>query len=218
MNKILRRILALLTGIVEQGPMLFIGSPYYKDRTSLFQSLSNTNKSIVFVGDSLIEGCEWHELLESPYVKNRGISGDNTYGLLHRIDNIIESKPDKIFLMIGINDLNSGNDVSQITDNYNEILSQVTKKLPNTKVYVHSVLPINSNLYHCKKAINKKIISLNKEIERLSQSYFSSYIDLYNVMSGQDGQLKSDLTNDGLHLNGNGYNVWKNSITKYVFN
>jgi len=35
-------------------------------------------------------------------------------------------------------------------------------------------------------------------------------------MLSDDGKLDPNLTNDGLHLNGNGYIVWKNIIKDYL--
>ena len=46
----------------------------------------------------------WSEIFQNPNIKNRGISGDVTEGILYRINEITESQPLQVFLMIGTND------------------------------------------------------------------------------------------------------------------
>ena len=50
----------------------------------------------------------WSEIFQNPNIKNRGISGDVTEGILYRINEITESQPLQVFLMIGTNDLAQG--------------------------------------------------------------------------------------------------------------
>ncbi len=190
-------------------------TPYYNDKKSLFEILPKTNRSIIFIGDSITDGCEWSELLQNPNIKNRGIGSDTTYGVLKRLDNIIQSEPEKVFLMIGINDLGRGESVSEITSNYDKILERLTKNVPNSEVFVQSVLPISKQKLNTQIS-NEKVRSLNKEIKQLSQKYNLIYIDLYSLMISEDDQLISGLTNDGIHLNGSGYEIWRNAIQQYI--
>ncbi|HRN58259.1 MAG TPA: sialate O-acetylesterase, partial [Agriterribacter sp.] len=69
------------------------------------RSLPQTKNDILFVGNSITDGNEWNELFDNSKMKNRGISGDISAGVIHRIDEIANRKPGKVFLMIGVNDL-----------------------------------------------------------------------------------------------------------------
>ncbi|MBF1554952.1 MAG: serine acetyltransferase, partial [Prevotella pleuritidis] len=61
---------------------------------------------VVMLGNSLTElGGDWNRLLRWRRVRNRGISGDDATGILHRLGQILPGKPKAIFLMVGINDL-----------------------------------------------------------------------------------------------------------------
>ena len=51
-------------------------------RASLFEMLGTDSTSIVFLGNSLTHGCEWHELFGNPHIVNRGINGDVVDGFL----------------------------------------------------------------------------------------------------------------------------------------
>ncbi|HUX93953.1 MAG TPA: GDSL-type esterase/lipase family protein, partial [Ignavibacteriaceae bacterium] len=98
------------TGIITPG----LPTPYYKQRASHFETLPNEENGIVFIGDSIINGCEWSELIQNSNIKNRGIISDTTEGILNRIDKTLEAKPKKIFIMIGVNDLSSGSPLDLI--------------------------------------------------------------------------------------------------------
>ena len=61
-----------------------------------------TPPAVVFMGNSITDGCEWAELFNNRHVKNRGISGDRSGWLLDRLDPIVGGHPKKLFLMIGV--------------------------------------------------------------------------------------------------------------------
>ena len=42
------------------------------------------------------------------------------------------------------------------------------------------------------------------------------YIDLWTLLADKNGKLRADLTNDGLHLMGEGYIVWRDAVLPYV--
>ena len=47
----------------------------YQRWRSLFEVLPVYSSDIVFLGNSITDGCEWAELFNNRHVKNRGISG-----------------------------------------------------------------------------------------------------------------------------------------------
>ena len=60
-------------------------STYYQQRVSHFKLIPVNENDIVFVGNSITDGAEWSELFNDMTIKNRGISGDFSAGILHRI-------------------------------------------------------------------------------------------------------------------------------------
>ena len=62
--------------------------PYWQHRVSLFRVLPDVEGEVIFLGDSITEGCAWNELTGLPHVLNRGISGDTAWGLLARVDEV----------------------------------------------------------------------------------------------------------------------------------
>ena len=62
---------------------------------------------------------------------------------------------------------------------------------------------------------NKNIDELNGELTKLENENIK-YINIYDSLKTDDNQLNEKYTYDGIHLNGTGYQIWINLISKYV--
>jgi lysophospholipase L1-like esterase len=134
---------------------------------------------------------------------------------LLRIDKILESKPKKIFILIGINDLSADFQIQLCADNYKNIISKIRTGSPLTKIYIQSILPINNKFYRG-FATNEKIRIINSKLQNLANEEQSAYIDLFPHFINSEGNMDEKYSNDGLYLLGSGYLVWKSVIEKYV--
>jgi lysophospholipase L1-like esterase len=193
--------------------------PYYIHKKSQFELLPKSDLDIIFLGDSLTEEGQWSELLENPNIKNRGIGGDTTDLILNRLDTILTSQPQKVFLMVGINDLlGLGKTVKSIEQTilvYSAILTEFQNKAPNTEVFIQSVLPVNNKTTRYWQD-NNNILQLNLHLKNLAKEFSYQYIDVYSHLSDSEHKLDICYTEDGLHLNGRGYLKWKKAVEKYV--
>ncbi len=192
-------------------------SPFYRDKKSHFESLPKSETEVMFLGDSITDCCEWQEVFRTVRIKNRGISGDTTEGVLNRIDEIVESHPQKLFLMIGINDINQGRQVDDIFKSYQVILRKLKEQTPETKVFIQSVLPVNNQKF-LNNGANDKVVALNAKLKELAKEYSLHYIDLFSSFADDNRELDARYTTDGVHLNGQGYLLWKGIIEKDVVN
>lgn len=202
---------------LQLKPMTAI--PYYCDKVNHFKTLPNSESAIVFLGDSLTDYCEWTELFAGRPIQNRGISGDRTDGLLQRLDEALASKPQKIFLMIGINDLVQGREVGQVVSNYRLILEEILGQFSKDQLFIQSVLPINGQVLAEKLGIslsNDKVIELNTNLKELANEFSLHYIDLFPAFLNDNNELDTKYTTDGVHLNGQGYLVWKKCLENVV--
>lgn len=191
-------------------------NPYYKHKKSQFEVLTKSHDSILFLGDSLTDQGEWVELLENANIVNRGISGDTTRRILNRLDAIVETKPKQIFLMIGINDfVNEKKSIKEVLDKYKIILEELKTKIPQTEVFLQSVLPVNNNLTIFFQD-NQKVIKFNSKLQELAKELGYQYIDIFSNLVDSENQLDASYTTDGLHLNGKAYLIWKEAVEKYV--
>ena len=190
----------------------------YRLRRLYFSLTADEKKNpVVFFGDSITFGADWQRLFPDVPVVNRGISGDTTLGLLNRQDEIIALRPRQIFLMIGTNDLCFYRPPDKVLVNYDRILQRFRTELPDTPVYVQSILPFNDQLFPANGLRkNQNIRELNKGIKQLAQKHGYAYLDLTASFTGADGRLLPQYTYDGLHLNDDAYLVWQKQIDSFV--
>ena len=105
--------------------------------------------AVVFAGSSLMEQFPLYEFLQDDDLHctlyNRGIGGFTTTELLEAMDEcILELQPAHLFLNIGTNDLNGPDyDRAAMLGRYEEIVQQIRKKLPETKLYLLAYYPVN---------------------------------------------------------------------------
>ncbi len=192
---------------------------YYHQRVSLFRALPQTTDDIIFLGNSITDGGEWSELFSDLKIKNRGISGDNTAGVLNRLDEVYNRKPAKVFLLIGTNDLARNISPDSVVKNLLWIASLLKEKSPQTKLYVQSIFPVNEKFEKFGGHTSKKqqIIEVNKLLWRHSTQYGYNYKDVFSALTDSTGRLNAAFTNDGLHLTGAGYIKWKESILNELY-
>lgn len=193
-------------------------STYYQQRVSHFRTLPIKQGEIVFLGNSITDGAEWSELFDHPGIINRGISGDQTLGVLNRLDEVIRRKPSKVFLLIGTNDLQSKS-VQEVIDNTLLIAQVIKKESPATRLYIQSILPINDyyKLFGNHTKNGEKIVAVNKALKDHAVKYQYLYVDIHTPFADAEGKLKKEFSNDGLHLNGEAYVYWKHLIEPQVF-
>lgn len=184
---------------------------HYKVRRAFYEGLPNRKHEIVFLGNSITENGDWNELFRNKNIVNRGIGGDVCWGLLSRLDEVVSSQPKFIFLMIGINDIGRSVPVEVIAHKTQEILWKIKEKSPSTKVYLQSVLPINEEIiwYSYMKNKSNAIIQLNEQLKSIAAKEKIQFLDLYSHFVDEKGNLKPELTADGIHLSASGYLLWR---------
>lgn len=184
---------------------------YYDQKLSMFEQMPTPKNCIVWLGDSITDGGEWSELFPNYNTMNRGISSDNTFGILNRLHEVIRRKPKKIFILIGINDIARNIPDEVILRNYRKIIDSLQLQTPATKIYVQSILPTNNKYTQFKNHQNKTehILYINRALKKLCEERNIHYVNLYDAFLDGEQKLNPLYTNDGLHLTGEGYRRWK---------
>ena len=182
----------------------------YKVKRKSFLEEHVREAKIIMLGDSLTDHAKWTDLFPSQDISNHGINGDTTADILDRIELIYKAEPEKVFIMIGINDIRKKNKFDVIQSNYKIIVNRLIEK--NIKVYIQSTLLAGQKLHN----LNEKVISLNNILEKFaSTSELITYIHL-NEAFGSDSYLSDEYSYDGLGLNGKGYAIWRDAINPYI--
>ena len=191
----------------------------YVQRVANFRSYPNSTNDIIFLGNSITDFTDWNELLQLPGARNRGISGDISFGVLERLDEVIECKPAKIFLLIGINDISRNIPDSIILDNYRRMIRQVRLTSPKTGIYFNTLLPVN-NTFPDRNHFNKDqhIASVNRGLKNICLEEGITLIDIHTPFLDNDKRLNKAFTYDGLHLNAEGYKKWASILQPYLKN
>lgn len=150
-------------------------------KVELFKSFPNSKRDVVFLGNSITAGVDWNELLGMKRARNRGISGDITYGVLERLDEVVEGKPGKVFLLIGINDISRNIPDSLIIGNFQKIVHRIRQGSPSTKIYLQTLLPVNNNFSQFKNHYNKDrhIAAINAALKNIAAYNDIKLIDLH---------------------------------------
>jgi lysophospholipase L1-like esterase len=189
-------------------------SPYWNERTSFFKTFGQ-HADVVMIGDSLTDAAEWREMFPQLSIVNRGIDNDTTDGVLARLDDMVAARPRLAFVMIGVNDFsNTHASVDTVLTNYRAIVARLQRA--GIQVIIQSTLPCNETLGRWKscKAVNGKIRKLDEQLAKLASDGVA-YADLAALLTDAHG-LKKQFTYDGVHLNGEGYRVWRDAISHYM--
>ena len=182
------------------------------------------DNNYLFLGDSITEQYDLKEYYEDYPVVNSGVSGDFTSSIVENMKKrVYDYNPSKVFLLIGINDLRNGKDVSEIVSNTKEIIELIKENRPYSEIYLESIYPINktdddkiSDSVRDIEFDNEKIIEVNDLLKDLAKDEKITYVDLYNKLIDDDGNLNVSYTKDGLHISSEGYECITKELMKYI--
>lgn len=185
--------------------------PSYQDWKSLLAREAGaiafgqgSNRLGVLLGDSISMWFPCEGLPKGRLWLNQGISGDTTAGILARLGAFSETRPDIIYVMAGINDLRRGKSDRHVLTNLRQIMQGLKQQHPQARIAVQSILPTR-----LASIPNSRIRHLNQEIAAIAGREGVFYLDIHSWFTNPDGNLRRDLTTDGLHLNPQGYSVWR---------
>ena len=179
----------------------------------------------VFLGDSITD---WYPIYDffstdTPII-NSGFAGDKTKDLLSDMEEkVYRYNPTKVFIQIGTNDLNSEDSNGEIAyKNIIKMVKNIKKNRPYAKIYIESIYPVNQtddekiNKNTTGKRTNEDIMNVNSKLEEYCKKNDVVYIDIYNRLLDDGGNLKIEYTDDGLHLSPAGYSVVSDELKKYI--
>jgi lysophospholipase L1-like esterase len=166
-----------------------------------------SNRLSILVGDSLTLWFPSQSLSNHKFWLNQGISGENSAQVWSRLSSLSMTRPDTIYVMVGINDLRQGATDQAILNNMRGIVRRLRQNHPQAEIVVQSILPTRNQ-----GIANSRIRHLNEQIMMISRQEGGNYLNLYDLFVDEQDQLKPNLTTDGLHLNPQGYQVWKSAL------
>ena len=193
----------------------------YKSDNKRVKKIKNNSPRVVFIGNSITEGWDWHypQFFKSNknYI-NRGISGQTTPQMLVRFrQDVIDLDPDIVVILAGINDIaeNTGpSTVKSITDN---IKSMSELALSNDiKVILSSILPASDFPWRPEILPPYKILKINSFLQNYALMNGMVYLDYFSEMfDGKNGLIKQ-YGADPVHPNKAGYLVMSKLVKEAI--
>ena len=176
----------------------------------------NINSDIVFLGDSITMNHNFQNDFPDYKVVNLGCSGDSVSDISERIEMVAAVKPNKIFVMAGINGL-ARNGITSTLDQYESLLKRMNDLIPDCEIIIQNVLPVRNTASNKGNApSNYMINSFNMKLKELCMSEGYMYIDLNSLYKDKNGELVCEFSEDGLHIKDIAYGVWVDAVKPYV--
>lgn len=171
------------------------------------------NRLGILVGDSLSMWFPSSGLPGGQLWLNQGISGENSGQILKRLPALNVTRPDTIYVMAGTNDLRQGVSDQVILENIREIVRQLRQNHPQAQIVMESILPTRLGATNSDTALQQtRISNLNKQIALIAKQAGAGYLNLNPLFADSQGQMRQDLTTDGIHLSRRGYEVWQDAL------
>jgi lysophospholipase L1-like esterase len=193
---------------------------HYRDANAKVLPPAKDEQRVVFMGDSITD--MWVQprfgafFPGKPYI-GRGIGGQTTPQMLLRFrEDVIALQPRVVVILAGTNDIagNTGPITLQETEENLASMAELARA-HGIQVVLSSVMPV-SNYGHDSngnpldirsKRPPEQILELNAWIKKYAAEKGCVYLDYFSAMVDDQGLLRKELSEDGLHPNSAGYAV-----------
>jgi lysophospholipase L1-like esterase len=200
----------------------------YRAANAALAPAAKEEARVVFMGDSITD--MW-QLPKSggffpgrPYV-DRGIGGQTTPQMVLRFrSDVIALQPKVVVILAGTNDIagNTGPMPLEETEGNLTTMAELAR-LHGIRVVLSSVMPVNDVadahgkvIVQTERRPPEKILALNEWIKKYAADNGYVYLDYFPATADEKGFLKSEITNDGLHPNAQGYAVMAPLVEKAI--
>jgi lysophospholipase L1-like esterase len=192
----------------------------YRDSNAKLPPAGRGEERVVFLGDSITD--LWDDpgyggfFPGKPYI-NRGISSQTTPQMLVRFRrDVLLLQPRVVVILAGTNDI-AGVTGPTTLDAIEDNLASMAElaHVHGIRVVLASLLPTNDSakdkdgkpIIHSKNRPPDQIKAFNERIKAYAMRNGHIYVDYYSAMVDEQGTLRRDLTNDGIHANEKGYAI-----------
>jgi lysophospholipase L1-like esterase len=112
----------------------------------------------------------------------------------------------KIYIHLGINELGGNND--DIIAQYQRLIDLIREKQPDAYIILQAVMAVSRSYASNPRFAVENVNALNARIEALAVDDHFRFIDVNEWLGDEEGYLRSEMTFDGCHLYGSGYEEW----------
>lgn len=172
----------------------------------------------MFVGDSITDGIKLYEVMSNATVlANTGINLDSIFTKVVSTPTgektIMEASkdydPGKIYLLMGINSMLSGEDA--FIKSYERLVDELIAQHPDAILYIQSILPVTAEYETRQNAVtdNATIDAYNARLKALAEEKGVYYLNVAEVFKDATGALYAEASpRDGIHFGATWYRKW----------
>ncbi len=172
----------------------------------------------MFVGDSITDGIKLYEVMSNATVlANTGINLDSIFTKVVSTPSgektIMEASkdydPGKIYLLMGINSMLSGEDA--FIKSYERVVDELMAQHPGAILYIQSILPVTAEYETRQSAVtdNATIDAYNLRLRAMAEEKGVYYLNVAEVFKDETGALYAEASpKDGIHFGATWYRKW----------
>ena len=189
-----------------------------RHRSMLALNKTESNK-VLLIGNSITHNWggkpnakskdSWEKYLAPFEVRNFGFGADRIENVLWRIyhDELKDINPEKILINIGTNNLRV-NSNEEILEGLRFLVQVLKSHQPMAEITLLGIYP--------RRDYEDRIISINKNIRKMTRAEHVRYADIGKGMFLETGKVNESLFTDGLHPNLEGYEILGKQLQKLL--
>ena len=122
----------------------------------------------------------------------------------------------KIYIKVGLNELGFGTE-ENFENYYAQLIAKLREYEPRAIIYVHGILPVTAKKSETDKAHNNpNIRTRNAALEQFAKTQKAYYLDAGPAVSDEEGNLRPEMTSDGIHLKPEHMKVWRDFLCEHA--
>jgi lysophospholipase L1-like esterase len=185
----------------------------YREADAKLGAPATGEKRVVFFGDSITDSWKLEDYFPGkPYV-NRGIGGQTTPQMLVRFrQDVVDLHTKVVLILAGTNDI-AGNTGPMRNEDIEADYASMSElaRVHGIRVIFESVLPVHNYTDRSKdfyaQRPRERILALNDWLKAYCKTSGDLYLNYFSTMVDDQGMMKKDLADDGLHPNDAGFKV-----------
>ena len=121
----------------------------------------------------------------------------------------------KVYIKVGLNELGYGTE-ENFEKTYAELIAKIREYEPRAIIFVHAILPVTAEKSNNDKAHNNANIAVrNAALEQFAKDQKAYFIDAGPALSDDEGNLRPEMTSDGIHLKPEYMKLWRDYLCEH---
>lgn len=157
----------------------------------------------IFLGDSRVDSLAFYGIIdEDKVVSELGFTAKRAVA---KLDYIESYSPENIYILLGLNDMLNYGESGKFIQDYEILIDSIKDRLPDTKIYIHPILPVADKVKDKKPFLtNGNIGEFNDSLSEFVEKKSLNYMDINYIIQEDESLLEPD----GIHFKYDFYNIW----------